>query len=68
VRPVLTPRTAGQIEFTRALRPFGRRVPARTDFVIDESATVSQIAEEGIWSPVLCPGSERWLSALPRAA
>ncbi|MBP2330143.1 hypothetical protein JOF56_010528 [Kibdelosporangium banguiense] len=55
-------RPARQIEIARALRPFGRRVPARTRFVLDENATVTRIADEGVWSPVLRPDTERWLN------
>ncbi|MER5262753.1 SAV_2336 N-terminal domain-related protein [Actinosynnema sp. NPDC002837] len=52
----------GQLELARALRPFGRRVPSRRSFEVDEEATAARVAEEGLWAPVLRPASERWLS------
>lgn len=51
----------GERAFTRALRPFRRRVPARTIFVLDEERTVQRIAEDGLWVPVLQPARARWL-------
>ncbi|AGM07148.1 caspase, EACC1-associated type [Amycolatopsis keratiniphila] len=52
----------GQLELVRALRPFGRRVPSRRSFDVDEDATAARVAEEGLWAPVLRPAQERWLS------
>ncbi|OLT58620.1 formylglycine-generating enzyme family protein [Moorena bouillonii] len=45
----------------RALRPLMRKVPSATEKILDEEATVYQIAESKIWLPVLKPASERWL-------
>ena len=45
----------------RALRPLMRKVPSPTRQVLDEEATVSQIAERDLWIPVLKPERERWL-------
>ncbi|NET85711.1 MAG: formylglycine-generating enzyme family protein, partial [Moorea sp. SIO1F2] len=45
----------------RALRPLMRKVPSATETILDEEATVYQIAESNIWLPVLKPASERWL-------
>ncbi|NEO01218.1 MAG: formylglycine-generating enzyme family protein, partial [Moorea sp. SIO3I7] len=45
----------------RALRPLMRKVPSATETILDEEATVYQIAESKIWLPVLKPASERWL-------
>ena len=50
-----------QLQLARALKPFKRRVPARTSFVVDEAATAARVAEEGIWLPVLRPAPARWL-------
>jgi len=51
----------------RALRPLMRRVPSRTFLVVDVDATVQHVAEAQVarvrvWSPVLRPLQERWLS------
>ncbi|NES86289.1 MAG: formylglycine-generating enzyme family protein, partial [Moorea sp. SIO2B7] len=45
----------------RALRPLMRNVPSATETILDEEATVYQIAESKIWLPVLKPASERCL-------
>ncbi|RKI72897.1 TIR domain-containing protein [Corallococcus sp. AB049A] len=45
----------------RALRPLRRRVPSRTQKVLDEVASVEFIADTGVWAPILRPGSMRWL-------
>ncbi|TWD13142.1 hypothetical protein FB570_11969 [Streptomyces sp. T12] len=50
-----------QLRLARALRPFKRRVPDPSAFVVDERATAARIAEEGLWSPVLRPAPRRWL-------
>lgn len=46
-----------------AFRPLRRRVASRTRVVLDESATVYQIAETRgrLWSPVFTPASTRWM-------
>lgn len=49
------------LELGRALRPLMRKVPSRTQQVIDEESTAVQIAEEKIWTPVLQAAPERWL-------
>ena len=46
--------------FARALRPLCRRLPS-ANMVLDEAATVEQIAEEQLWMPVLKPDLEPWL-------
>jgi formylglycine-generating enzyme required for sulfatase activity len=48
-------------EIGKAIRPLMRKVPSKAFQEIDEAATVLQIAENQIWSPVLKDGSERWL-------
>ena len=45
----------------RALRPFKRRIPSRTAFVLNEEATAKRIAETDLWLPVCDPASSRWL-------
>jgi len=49
------------LALARALRPLMRKVPSPTQTIIDEEETVTQIAEKGIWTPVLKPAPERWL-------
>jgi formylglycine-generating enzyme required for sulfatase activity len=50
-----------RIDLARALRPLMRKVPSRTQFDLDEAATVTQIAETAVWLPVVRPRPERWL-------
>jgi hypothetical protein len=45
----------------RSLRPLMRKVASKQRQVIDEEATVMQIAETQTWSPVVQPEPERWL-------
>jgi formylglycine-generating enzyme required for sulfatase activity len=49
------------LALARALRPLMRKVPSRTESVLDEEGTARQIAEYQVWSPVLQPARERWL-------
>lgn len=51
----------GARELLRVLRPFRRRVPARTVFVLDEERTVRNVAETDTWMPMLVPDRSRWL-------
>ena len=44
----------------RSLRSLMRQAPSRTQYVLDELATVDRIAQEDIWIPVLQPAPERW--------
>ncbi|MWK33866.1 hypothetical protein GEV43_07310 [Actinomadura sp. J1-007] len=46
----------------RALRPLKRHLPSRRRLVLDEDATAARIADTGVWTPVLVPEPERWLS------
>ena len=48
----------------RALRPLMRRVPSRTEFVLDEKMTVQSIADGGSWIPKLRPAPSRWLDVI----
>ncbi|MBE9142966.1 SAV_2336 N-terminal domain-related protein [Planktothrix mougeotii] len=45
----------------RAFKPLMRRVASGQKWVLDEVATTEQIAEKGIWIPVLRPTLEPWL-------
>ena len=49
-----------QLDLARALRPLMRKIPSPTQCFLDEEATVVQIAEQGVWSPVLVRAPERW--------
>jgi nucleoside phosphorylase len=49
------------LEIARVLRPFGKRVPQRGTFVLNEETTAKRIAEEDIWVPVLDYALTRWL-------
>ena len=60
-RSPAVPALRHQLPLARALKPFKRRVPSRTSFVVDEAATAARVAEEGIWLPVLRPAPARWL-------
>ncbi|TDD59357.1 SAV_2336 N-terminal domain-related protein, partial [Actinomadura rubrisoli] len=46
----------------RALRPLKRRVPSRHRLELDEEATAARIADTRLWTPVLVPAPERWLT------
>ncbi|MDL4817619.1 SAV_2336 N-terminal domain-related protein [Actinomadura opuntiae] len=46
----------------RALRPLKRRVPSRHRRELDEEATAARIADTRLWTPVLVPAPERWLT------
>ncbi len=45
----------------RALRSLMRKVQSPTRQVLDEEGTVSQIADQDVWVPILKPDQERWL-------
>jgi formylglycine-generating enzyme required for sulfatase activity len=49
-----------QLDLARALRPLMQKIPSPTQRSLDEAATAVQIAEQGIWSPVLVRAPERW--------
>jgi hypothetical protein len=49
------------LTLARALKPLMRRVVAGRELVLDEVATIQQIAEKGIWLPILKPTLEPWL-------
>ena len=56
------PALAESLALGRALRPLRRRHPSRKTFVLNERATVQQIAEtrKRIWAPVVEPAPMRW--------
>ncbi len=54
----------GSLELGRSLRPLKRRVPSRSQLVLDEAATAHRIADTGDWTPVFNPAPERWLDVL----
>jgi formylglycine-generating enzyme required for sulfatase activity len=45
----------------RALRPLARQISVGLPIILDEAETVDQIAETGIWQPVLKSEKELWL-------
>lgn len=49
------------LTLARALKPLMRRIPAGTNFVLDETATIERIANTKLWLPVLRPTLEPWL-------
>ena len=50
-----------RLDLSRALRPLRRMVDSPSRLMFDEAATVEQIADQQIWSPVMRPAPERWL-------
>jgi hypothetical protein len=49
------------LSISRSLRPLMKRVPSRSETIIDEVATAEQSADLGIITPVLRAAPERWL-------
>ncbi|GAA1782195.1 caspase, EACC1-associated type [Actinomadura chokoriensis] len=56
------PMLADALGVQRALRPLKRRVPSRHRRELDEDATAARIADTRLWTPVLVPSPERWLT------
>ncbi|WP_067794950.1 SAV_2336 N-terminal domain-related protein [Actinomadura formosensis] len=56
------PMLADALGVQRALRPLKRRVPSRHRRELDEEATAARIADTRLWTPVLVPAPERWLT------
>ncbi|RFS84788.1 hypothetical protein D0T12_14795 [Actinomadura spongiicola] len=56
------PMLANPLGVQRALRPLKRRVPSRHRFELDEDATAARVADTRLWTPVLVPSPERWLT------
>ncbi len=54
----------GALELGRVLRPFKRRVPSRTQVMLDEEGTVRYIIDKGDWLPVMRPAPARWLDLI----
>ena len=55
------PAIAQSLPLARALRPLARQIAMGLPTLLDERATVEQIAETGVWQPVLKSASELWL-------
>jgi hypothetical protein len=55
-----------RLRYERALRPLRRKVPSRWQASLDEDATARAIADQPpthrVWTPVLRPLDEKWLS------
>jgi formylglycine-generating enzyme required for sulfatase activity len=49
------------LSLARSLRPLMRQVPSGQIEGLDEQATAQQIAEAGIWQPIVKPALEPWL-------
>ncbi|HBB33410.1 MAG TPA: hypothetical protein DC064_16805, partial [Cyanobacteria bacterium UBA9273] len=49
------------LALARSLRPLMRKVPLKEIEGLDEQATAQQIAEVGIWQPIVKPALEPWL-------
>ncbi|MEB3220431.1 MAG: SAV_2336 N-terminal domain-related protein, partial [Nostocales cyanobacterium 94392] len=49
------------LTLARALKPLMRRIPSGRELVLDEAATIQQIADEKLWTPILKPTLEPWL-------
>ncbi|MER7542466.1 SAV_2336 N-terminal domain-related protein [Spirillospora sp. NPDC127506] len=56
------PMLADALGLQRALRPLKRRVPSPHRRELDEEATAARVADTRLWTPVLAPSPERWLS------
>lgn len=58
-----TPSLRQPLTLARAFKPLMRRIPAGTNFVLDEAATIEGIAitNAKLWLPVLRPTLEPWL-------
>jgi len=50
------------LKIARAMRPFKRKVPSTSRFILNEEATINRIIERDIWLPVTKPEPERWLN------
>lgn len=61
-RSPAVPALREKLSLARALRPLKKRVPSRTEFVVDEDATARRIADEDLWAPVFRPTTSRWLN------
>lgn len=58
------PALPGKLEISRALRPLMRKVPSRNREILDEDATVRNIADSDIWVPAMKPEPSRWLDVV----
>ncbi|WP_246199024.1 formylglycine-generating enzyme family protein [Sodalinema gerasimenkoae] len=56
--PAAIPET---LQYARALRPLAHKIAVGKPEIVDERATVAQIADTGVWQPVLRAKLELWL-------
>ncbi|OLP15446.1 hypothetical protein BST81_26300 [Leptolyngbya sp. 'hensonii'] len=52
------------LSLARSLRPLMRQIPSDQIEGLDEQATAQQIAEAGIWQPIVKPTLEPWLEVV----
>lgn len=64
VRLPAAPALPGRLDISRSLRPLMRRVPSRTIFLLDETATAQHIADTDDWTPILYPEPRPWLDVV----
>ncbi|MDJ0594036.1 MAG: WD40 repeat domain-containing protein [Pleurocapsa sp. MO_226.B13] len=55
------PAIQNTLSISRKLRPLMKKFPSSRQRILDEEATVTRIAERGIFVPVTKPEPERWL-------
>ena len=56
-----SPALSKTLLLSRSLRPLMRKVKSSRRSMLDEEATIVQIVDQDIWSPVMQPMTERWL-------
>lgn len=61
IRAPTVPAIRRGLPLTRALRPLRVTKPSRVQDDLDEDATAQQVAETGVWEPIMRPAPERWL-------
>ena len=59
--PAAIPET---LQYARALRPLAHKIAVGKPEIVDERATVAQIADTGVWQPVLRAKLELWLDVV----
>lgn len=52
------------LQYAKALRPLAHKIPVGKPEILDERATVAQIADTGVWQPVLRAKLELWLDVV----
>ncbi|MCB1766768.1 MAG: SUMF1/EgtB/PvdO family nonheme iron enzyme, partial [Candidatus Competibacteraceae bacterium] len=61
LRAPAAPALPEALALSRALRPLLRKVPSRSHFMLDESATAERYADQKLWLPIFKGQPERWL-------